>query len=119
MKPNRLGLVLVLAISGLVAFAAEKMTVAPGLTNSYDVVQSPVLKVYSAKEGKHRFVAYLVKWKDSEVIVSDPLAKSDYKVGDTISFLAQKITVEQKDSGTVDSLAFTLGRPPAKYSSSH
>lgn len=103
-----------MAISGLVVVAAEKITIGPGLTNSYDTVQSSVLKVYSAKDGNHRFVAYLVKWKDSEVIVSDPLAKSVYKVGDTITFLAQKITVEEKDSRSIDVLAFTLGRPPAK-----
>lgn len=114
MKSNTLWLLLVLTVSGLVAFAAETLTVAPGITSSYDVVQSPVLKVYTAKDGKHRFVAYLVKWNDSEVIVSDPLAQSDYKVGNTISFLAQKTTVEKKDSGTVDSLSFTLGRPTGK-----
>lgn len=73
-----------------------------------------MLKVYTAKEGEHHFVAYVVKWKDSEVIVSDPLAKSHYKVGDKISFLAQKITVENKESASVSALAFTLGRPPQK-----
>jgi len=78
--------------------------------SSYEVVESPVIKTYTAKDGKHRFVAYLVKWRGSEVIVSDPLAESEYKVGDKISFLAQKISVE-KDSKKTDSLSFTLTKP--------
>lgn len=114
MKSKTLCMLLALTTAGLVAFGAEGLKVAPGITSSYDVVESPVRKVYETKDGKHRFVAYLVKWKDTEVIVSDPLAQSAYKVGDKISFLAQKTTVEKKDSGTVDSLSFTLGRPTAK-----
>ena len=96
------------------ALAAESLVVTPGVTNSYDVVQAPVLKVYSAKDGDHRFVAYVVKWKNSEVVVSDPLAKSDFKIGDKIWFLAQKITVENKGSTPIGALVFTLGRPPDK-----
>ena len=105
---------LALAISGVVALAAETLSVAPGITSSYDVVQAPVLKIYSAKDGQHRFLAYLVKWKDSEVIVSDPLAQSDYKVGDPISFLAQRTTIEKKGGANINTLSFTLGRPPGK-----
>ncbi len=75
-----------------------------GATGSYETVQAPVLKVFSARDGTNKFVAYLVKWKDFEVVVSDPLAKTDLKVGDTVKFLAQKIDVGK----TSASLAFTL-----------
>ena len=47
-----------------------------------------VIKVFSAKDGDAIFRAYLVKWKDQEVIVSDSLARSNYKEGDTITVLA-------------------------------
>lgn len=52
---------------------------------------APVLKVYSTKDGEHKFIAYLVKWGNIEAIVSDPLAWSDFKVGDTIKSMAQKV----------------------------
>jgi hypothetical protein len=114
MKSHTIWVLGALVASVFAGLAAESLTVTPGTRNSYDVVQAAVLKVYMAKEGEHRFVAYVVKWKGSEVIVSDPLAKSDYKVGDQISFLAQKITVENKDSASVSALVFTLGRPKDK-----
>jgi hypothetical protein len=117
MKSLRIWLLAVLAVSGLVALAAESVKdsrpcatsgimVDSGVTNSYDECQATVLKVYSAKDDNHRFIAYAVKWKDSEIIVSDPLARSDYKVGDNIPFLAMKLSVKDE----VDALHFTLGR---------
>lgn len=47
-----------------------------------------VLQVFSAKDGEAVFRAYLVSWKDQEVVVSDTLAKTNYKVGDTVTVLA-------------------------------
>jgi hypothetical protein len=47
-----------------------------------------VLKVFEAKDGEAVFRAYLVRWKNQEVIVSDPLARSNHKEGDTITVLA-------------------------------
>ena len=114
MKANTRGWLAALAVSGVLAFGAESLIVAPGASSTYDVVQSPVLKIYTAMDGKHRFIAYLVKWKNAEVIVSDPLAQSNYKVGDTISFLAQKTTLEEKGSATIDSLSFILTAPTRK-----
>ncbi|MEW6305717.1 MAG: hypothetical protein AB1705_19740 [Verrucomicrobiota bacterium] len=113
MKPTILCLFLAL-ITGLIVPAADPPAAAPDVTSRYEVVESPVLKIYTANDGKHRFVAYLVKWKDSEVIVSDALAQSHYKVGDKITFLAHKTTVGKRDSGTIDSLSFILTRPAAK-----
>ena len=114
MKANTRGWLAALAVSGVLALGAESLIVAPGASSTYDVVQSPVLKIYTAMDGKHRFVAYLVKWKGAEVIVSDPLAQSNYQVGDTISFLAQKTTLEEKGSATIDSLSFILTSPTRK-----
>lgn len=51
-------------------------------------VQLEVLKVFSAKDGDAIYKSYLVKWKDQEVIVSDSLARTDYKKGDIITVIA-------------------------------
>ncbi len=63
--------------------------------STFDMAEGPVLKVYSAEEDGHRFVAYLVKWKNAEVIVSDPLGQSQFKQGDKINFIAQKISLPE------------------------
>ena len=75
--------------------------------SSFDTVKAPVLKVYSAEEAGHRFVAYLVKWKNSEIIVSDPLARSHFQEGDNISFIVQKVSLPGSTI-KVSSLNFTL-----------
>jgi len=84
----------------------------PGVKGSHELHEGAVLKVYSAKEGENRFIAYVVKWKDSEVVVSDPLAQSDFKVGDTIKFLAQKLHLENAKP-EVFLLGFTVLNVPA------
>ena len=70
---------------------------------SYTTSKATVLKVYSAADSGHNFIAYVVDRSGTEVVVSDPLAKSSYKVGDTIEYLDQKIDVD----GT-KLLSFTL-----------
>ena len=37
------------------------------------------------------FVHIKVKWRNQDVIVSDPLSTSDFKEGDAITFMTQKI----------------------------
>ncbi len=49
------------------------------------------LKVFRADDKGARFRAYLVRWKDFEVVVSDPLGTTDKKEGDMITFMAQRI----------------------------
>ena len=66
---------------------AEKASDARG---THETADAQVLKVFNCKDGDYKFVAYEVKWKDHDVIVSDPLAKSDYHVGDTIRVLVLK-----------------------------
>ena len=80
---------------------------AADVQSNFDTVEAPVLKVYSAEEGGHRFVAYLVKWKDSEVVVSDPLARSQFHEGDKITFMAQKVSLPGSPM-KVSSLNFML-----------
>ena len=60
------------------------------LVRGHKLFELKVLKVFSAKNGKAIFRAYLVKWKNQKVVASDVLAKTDYKVGDTITVLVMK-----------------------------
>lgn len=67
-----------------------------------------MLKVFSAEQEGHRFIAYLVKWKDFDVIVSDPLGRSNFRDGDKIRFLAQRVSLPN-----VSTLNFILLADPA------
>lgn len=84
--------VVILAITvglAVTLFAAEKQAAAPPASpGTHETFKAEVLKVFSATDSNAVFRAYLVKWKGQEVIVSDPLVSSDYRVGDTVSVLA-------------------------------
>lgn len=72
--------------------------------SSYTVSKATVIKVYSTTDPTgHRFVAYVVDRGGGEIVVSDTLAKTSYKVGDTIDYLDQKIEI----SGT-KTLSFSI-----------
>jgi hypothetical protein len=78
---------------GVLSVSAQTPPLPKEVQSTFDTVEARVLRVFSAEEGQHRFVAYLVKWKDLEVIVSDPLANSHFQVGDKIHFIAQKVSL--------------------------
>jgi len=100
---------------GVPSVSAQAPPMPAGVSSSHETVEAHVLKVFSTEEGKHRFVAYLVKWKGTEIIVSDALAHSHFKVGDKIQFLAQKLTMG-KAARQINSLSFMLlsAPPPAR-----
>ncbi len=66
-----------------------------GMAGGFETAQSKVIKVYSAEEDGARFRAYVVNWKDNEVIVTDVLGRTHKKVGDTITFMANRIEMPQ------------------------
>jgi len=76
--------------------SADQTLKAKGATGSSEVLKAPVLRVYSTKEGDFKFIAYIVKWKGTEVVVNDNLAVTNFHTGDSISFFAQKL--ELKDT---------------------
>lgn len=84
-------------------------TVASSLTPNSDSerAQLPVLKVFSAKDEKAVFRAYLVKWKSQEVIVPDTLVNTDYKEGDNANVLVMKHKYPNDKSGP-ELLSFAL-----------
>src|SRR3954463_7801412 len=78
----------ILALGATFTRAADSASATVGERIPPERLDVKVLKVFAAKDGDALFRAYLVKWKDQEVVVSDPLAKSNYKEGDTITVLA-------------------------------
>ncbi|MBU6277510.1 MAG: hypothetical protein KGQ61_12810 [Planctomycetes bacterium] len=98
------------AASGLPAVAAQPDAAPQEAPGGFDIVKAPVLKVFSAEDGDHRFVAYAVTWKGKEVIVTDVSGRSRFKAGDTISFMSQKMrTRGAAEAGGL--LAFILADP--------
>jgi hypothetical protein len=81
-------LVCITALSVLPLWAADTaLPPASKTLGTHETATLKVIKVYSAKAGDSVFKAYVVSWKDQEVVVSDQLAKTDYHVGDTITVL--------------------------------
>jgi len=102
------------SLVGLLGSAVAANVPAPtaaGVQSRYETETATVEKVFAAADGDHRFVAYQVTWKGVPVVVSDALARSDFKVGDTITFLCQRLALTAPPPG-VSSLSFTLVDAP-------
>jgi hypothetical protein len=109
---HRISGLIILGVAGLWFMTGDRACGAPGkkssgVQSSFEVFDAPVKKVFSTTNGNHRFVAYLVDRDGSEVIVSDTLARSRFTVGDSISVIAHKVTIE-KAANDVRSLSFSL-----------
>jgi len=70
-------------------------------------VEAKVLKAFVARDGNAVFKAYLVKWKDQEVVISDMMARSDLKEGDTIKFVVKTLPFH-KHGANSDVLMFMI-----------
>ena len=63
-----------------------------GMKGSYDTVQAKIEKVYTADHNGFHFQAYVVKWQDQEVVVTNlPGQGTEKKVGDTLTFMVQEM----------------------------
>lgn len=71
-------------------YAADNPPPSPANRIPPERAELKVLEVFAGQDGGHRFRAYRVEWKGQPVIASDSLAKTDYRVGDTISVLVMK-----------------------------
>jgi len=94
-----LAIMLISASFILLSFAetgTPKETTPPAPGKSPEIGEAKVLKVFSADIDGAKFRAYLVKWKDSEVIISDPFGNSDRKEGDIIKFAVQSMEMPNK-----------------------
>ena len=82
---NLLLLVFVLIASRL--RGAEGSDYSPESRMSSEIFTSKVLKVYSCGDGDAEYTAYVVNWKDHEVVVmpmGTPAATPSYQVGDKV-----------------------------------
>ena len=62
-----------------------------GTKGYYGIEKGVILKLYAVQDNGACFRAYVVNWKNKDIIVSDMFCKTNYKVGDTIIYLAQSI----------------------------
>ena len=90
----------------------------PGIKSSHENNQAEVLKVFAVDNDGARFRAYLVKWKNSEIIVSDPLGSTYKKEGEMITFLSQRIEMSHVNRN-INLLHFIIMdvRTPMKHES--
>jgi hypothetical protein len=102
---------LILALGATFTLAADSASATVGERIPPERLEVKVLKVFAAKDGDAIFRSYLIKWKNQEVVVSDPLATSNYKEGDTITVLTMNLPFPQnKEAHRL--LAFTVVSPP-------
>lgn len=82
-------------------------------TSSVETLRAPIKKVFKAQDGDHRFVAYLIEWNGTEVIIDDTLGRTDFRVGDKIRFGVHrhKMTPEP---GDIEPLGFILLEPDGR-----
>ncbi len=109
MKSACLVLVLLFAapVFGTNEAAISTSTATTPAVGSYETIETKVLKVYVAKDGNAEFRAYVVMWKGQEVVVSDLLARSNFKEGDTIKILAMRHGLAL-DGKQTEALSFQL-----------
>ena len=69
----------------------------PDVTSTATTEEGIVTKVYSGSDSGFKFISYAVNHKDNEIIVSDTLAESNFKVGDEIKFIAARIGLSKSD----------------------
>jgi hypothetical protein len=63
------------------------------LPNIVEMTDSTVLKVFSAEGGGAKYKAYLVKWKNQEVVVTDMYGGPELKEGDTVKVMVQVVDI--------------------------
>jgi len=77
--------------------AAEGSGYTPESHSSFEIFTSKVLKVYSLQDGGFDYVAYVVTWKDHEVVIT-PLGMADdakrFNVGDTVRCQMQQTSLK-------------------------
>lgn len=81
-----------------------------------EIFTSRITKIYAAREGAHEFVAYVIMWKDHEVIVTPPpyinRQFDSLAVGDIIRCEMRQSYAPAANGGGTARMTFTMvGRP--------
>ena len=69
-----------------------------GMKISAETIEAKILKIYAAEDNGAKFRAYVVNWKGTEVIVSDPLGTTNKNEGDSITFMAQRMEMPRDNN---------------------
>jgi hypothetical protein len=80
-------LFLLMLCAAVPSFAEGTASYTPESSSSSEIFASKIVKIYSFQDGDISYIAYVVVWKDHEIIVSplpEFVADSHFKVGDTI-----------------------------------
>ena len=101
------GFCLTLLVASLVGGSLGGSLVGCLATSSgHTTATATVLKVYSATDAAgHNFIAYIVNHNGVEVVISDALARSSHKVGDSIKFMEMKM---QLGGGQYKTIAYSI-----------
>lgn len=82
-----------------------------------EIFTTTIARIYSAGEGESRFVAYVVTWKDREIVVTSLTPRHDaFAVGDTVR-CAMRQSLTGPDSHTKGRMFFTLLGTPSEPAS--
>lgn len=84
----------------------DQPSLPPGMKASMATIEGIVERVFAVDDNGARFRAYQVRWKDYDVIVSDPLATTDYHEGDQITFMAQRMEMKDMKIKTLNFMVF-------------
>ena len=103
-------------ISSLAFSMEENHGLPESMKGGYEMKKGEILKVYSAEQDGATFRAYVVEWNGREVVVSDPLGSTDKKAGDVISFMANRVEMNQQGKD-IKMLQFMLFEFPSFDSS--
>ena len=105
-------ILLVASVLVLLALGASAQQFTPpampaGAKGNAERIEAEVLKVYSLQDQGSSFRAYVVKYKEQEVVVSDDLQAAAKNVGDKISFMVTRIELPV-GGRTIKTISFKL-----------
>ena len=91
MKTTLLAVLITVVLSqGVWAQQVPRPAPPPGMKTKSETGEAEILKVYAAEDQGAKFRAYVIKYKDNEVILNDDLAVTDKKVGDKVKFMVHR-----------------------------
>lgn len=83
------------------------------LPNVVEMTDATVLKVFSAEGAGAKYRAYLVKWKNQEVVVTDVFG-SELKEGDTMKIMVMVVDMPTLGIKTLQFTPFDMGAMMSK-----
>ena len=101
----KIGLAVIVAAAATAA-GCDIWRAAHRATGNSTEERATVEEVLQANADDFRFIAYVVNWHGTRVVVSDPLARTAHRKGDEIQFLA--IRVKVPTAVNLKTLSFTI-----------